>query len=336
MPSKPNACNPAVDITIANVTGTAILDTSAGSSVAIASLFHHLQASGHQIRVETVEATFADSASKTLTVPTIHAEVVLCGRKIATTFVSLSGNENANTPLGADFIEDGLTPDLAGKKFFFMNAPHVTVPLIAKDGVREIVTRAGTSINVAQVTTTVRPPPPPKEELMDTDNYGPPAPKRPVTTQPQGRWNIYLAPDSVEYMWADAVQATAELFPVPTHPEEQHASVSLEFATLHLRLHEGTGFLESERPACNDLLGKYSDLFENSGPPTPFAEHCIKTGTSAPVSVPPYRLTPQKSDFLKREIDELIEMGIVEECDSPWAAPVVLVPKPDGTLRTGN
>jgi hypothetical protein len=242
----------------------------------------------------------------------------------------LSVNENANTPLGADFIEDaGLIPDLAGKKFFFRNAPHVTFPLIAKDGVREIVIRAGTSNNVAQVTTTVRPPPPPKEELMDTDNYGPPAPKRPVTTQPRGRWNIYLAPDSVEYMWADAVQATAELFLVPTHPEEQHASVPLEFATLHLRLHEGTGFLESERPACNDLLGKYSDLFENSGPPTPFAEHCIETGTSAPVSVPPYRLTPQKSDFLKREIDELIEMG-------RWAAPVVLVPKPDGTLRTGN
>jgi hypothetical protein len=25
---------------------------------------------------------------------------------------------------------------------------------------------------------------------MDTDNYGPPAPKRPVMTQSQGRWNI--------------------------------------------------------------------------------------------------------------------------------------------------
>jgi hypothetical protein len=325
---------PAVEITIANVTGTAFLDTAAGSSVASASLFHHLQASGHQVRVETVDATFADGASKTLTVPTIHAEVVLCGRKIATTFVSLSGNENANTLLGADFIEDaGLIPDLAGKKFFFRNAPNITFPLIAKDGVREIVARPETNIKVAQVRTTVRSAPPPKEEPMDTDNYGPPAPKRPVTTQPQGRWNIYMAPDSVEYMWADAVQATAELFPVSPHSQEQRPPVPLEFATLHLRLHEGTGFLESERAACNDLLGKYRDLFENSGPPTPFAEHSIETGTSAPVSVPPYRLTPQKKDFLKKEIDELIEIGIVEECDSPWAAPVVLVPKPDGTLR---
>jgi hypothetical protein len=267
-------------------------------------------------------------------VPTIHAEVVLCGRKIATTFVSLLGDENANTLLGADFIEDaGLIPDIAGKKCFFRNAPNVTFPLIAKDGVREIVTRPETNIKVAQVTTTVQSAPPPKEEPMDTDNYGPPASKGPVTTQPQGRWNIYLAPDSVDKIWADSVQTTAELSPVPTHPEEQHTSVPLELATLHLRLHEGTGFLENERAACNDLLGKYSDLFENSGPSTPLAEHSIETVTSAPVSVPPCRLIPQKKDFLKREIEELIEMGIVEECDSLWAAPVVLVPKPDGTLR---
>jgi hypothetical protein len=85
--------------------------------------------------VETVDATFAGGASKTLTAPTIHAEVVLCGRKIAT-FVSLSGNENGNTLLGAEFIEDaGLIPDLAGKKFFFRNAPNVNFPLIPKDGV---------------------------------------------------------------------------------------------------------------------------------------------------------------------------------------------------------
>jgi hypothetical protein len=28
----------------------------------------------------------------------------------------------------------------------------------------------------------------------------------------------------------------------------------------------------------------------------------------------------------------MIDRGIVEECDSPWTAPVVLVPKPGGML----
>jgi hypothetical protein len=50
----------------------------------------------------------------------------------------------------------------------------------------------------------------------------------------------------------------------------------------------------------------------------------------------PLPLDPAKKGFFEKgivEIDELIEMGIVKECDSLWAALVVLVPNPDGTLR---
>jgi hypothetical protein len=38
---------------------------------------------------------------------------------------------------------------------------------------------------------------------------------------------------------------------------------------------------------------------------------------------------------MKRQLDEMLAKGVITPCASPWAAPVILVPKksPDGTPR---
>ena len=47
-----------------------------------------------------------------------------------------------------------------------------------------------------------------------------------------------------------------------------------------------------------------------------------------------YHRTPFKHrDALKAEIDKMLELGLIKPSCSPWASPVVLVPKKDGTLR---
>ncbi|GFU01244.1 hypothetical protein TNCV_5123991 [Trichonephila clavipes] len=51
------------------------------------------------------------------------------------------------------------------------------------------------------------------------------------------------------------------------------------------------------------------------------------------VAVPPYRMNPSKKEILKQEIDRLLSEGIIEECESPYASPVALIPKPNGTFR---
>ena len=38
-------------------------------------------------------------------------------------------------------------------------------------------------------------------------------------------------------------------------------------------------------------------------------------------------------DTIKQMVDEMQEQGIVQPSKSPWASPVVLVPKKDGSLR---
>ncbi|GFW74116.1 retrovirus-related Pol polyprotein from transposon 297 [Trichonephila clavipes] len=81
------------------------------------------------------------------------------------------------------------------------------------------------------------------------------------------------------------------------------------------------------------LLNESKDVFRLGGEPTPFVKHFINTSDHPPVSTAPYRLSPNRKAHLRKEIDNLLAHNIIEECESPYAAPVVLVPKSNGTVR---
>ncbi|GFU87870.1 retrovirus-related Pol polyprotein from transposon 17.6 [Trichonephila clavipes] len=44
-------------------------------------------------------------------------------------------------------------------------------------------------------------------------------------------------------------------------------------------------------------------------------------------------MNPVKKEILREQIEELLRQDVIEECESPYAAPVVLVPKPNGKVR---
>jgi len=58
----------------------------------------------------------------------------------------------------------------------------------------------------------------------------------------------------------------------------------------------------------------------------------LKPG-SQPVHQHPYRAGPAQRECEKREIDEMLRMGVIEPAKTAWASPVVFVPKPNGSLR---
>lgn len=61
-------------------------------------------------------------------------------------------------------------------------------------------------------------------------------------------------------------------------------------------------------------------------------EHCIVLQKDQiPISIPPHRMSPQKMKILR--LNKMIQNGIIEECESPWVAPVVLVSKLNGGVR---
>jgi hypothetical protein len=61
--------------------------------------------------------------------------------------------------------------------------------------------------------------------------------------------------------------------------------------------------------------------------------HGIDTGDSPPVRTRAYRHTPADKEEISRQTREMLEAGIIEESDTPWCSPVLLVSKKDGTKR---
>ena len=62
----------------------------------------------------------------------------------------------------------------------------------------------------------------------------------------------------------------------------------------------------------------------------------IDTGDHPPVAKRPYTLALKHHDWVKTEINKLLEAGVIRESDSSWSAPIVVVPKGNGGKRLDN
>ena len=59
----------------------------------------------------------------------------------------------------------------------------------------------------------------------------------------------------------------------------------------------------------------------------------FKLISDVPIRRKPYSLSRNKQDFVKEELEKLKQNGIIRNSDSPFASPVLLVPKPNGSWR---
>ena len=62
-------------------------------------------------------------------------------------------------------------------------------------------------------------------------------------------------------------------------------------------------------------------------------KHNIDTGNHPPINVPKYRTSHKERPVINEHIKEMLRHKVIEPSKSPWAFPIVLVPKKDGTLR---
>jgi len=82
------------------------------------------------------------------------------------------------------------------------------------------------------------------------------------------------------------------------------------------------------------LLKEYEVIFSDLPGKTTLGVHQIEVPLrTRHIRCTPCRLGPEKSAYLKKELADLVELGIIQESCSPWASPIVMVPKADGKLR---
>ena len=85
----------------------------------------------------------------------------------------------------------------------------------------------------------------------------------------------------------------------------------------------------------NKLLTEYQDVFSKQGDPissTSMVEHEIHT-TGRPIRQPFRRQNPVIREIEQQQVKEMLRDGVIRPSNSPWASPVVMVKKKDGSMR---
>ena len=91
-----------------------------------------------------------------------------------------------------------------------------------------------------------------------------------------------------------------------------------------------------DKDISNDVCQRFEELCDGYG--QAFSKHNedigrtklvkmdVDTGDSPPVSSRPYTL-PLKHEWVQKEIESLEHAGVITKSTSPWASPIVIVPK---------
>jgi deoxyuridine 5'-triphosphate nucleotidohydrolase len=84
------------------------------------------------------------------------------------------------------------------------------------------------------------------------------------------------------------------------------------------------------------LLRDNEDLFAKDAADlgrTHLLAHHIHLDDDTPIYMRPYRYSPREQDFIAKEIQRMLTHGIISPSNGPWAFPVVLIRKKDGSIR---
>lgn len=119
---------------------------------------------------------------------------------------------------------------------------------------------------------------------------------------------------------------------IPLTSEYVQQQLKKHFLPLDIRI--GMSHLNNKQLASLlEVLSKFRDTFalnpDKPGHVSPsVASHDIHTGDAKPINMGPRRVSPAQRKVITDHIKSMLEAGIIEESRSPWAFPVLLVPKP--------
>ncbi len=99
---------------------------------------------------------------------------------------------------------------------------------------------------------------------------------------------------------------------------------------------KGSILSSEEQNQLMKLLTEFKDVFSQNGTEIgciPGVEHKIETQGHPPIRQRPFRTEFSRRQEVRNQVGNLLEAGVVRPSCSPWASPIVLVGKKDGTQR---
>lgn len=98
-------------------------------------------------------------------------------------------------------------------------------------------------------------------------------------------------------------------------------------------IHSASELSEDQTRELKTLLNEFKDTFTDLPGRTTLATHSITTTTDKPVRVKPYPTPYHTRETIRKEVEKMLAMDVIEQSDSDYSAPVVLIRKRDGTCR---
>ena len=93
---------------------------------------------------------------------------------------------------------------------------------------------------------------------------------------------------------------------------------------------------QKDQVKLKELVEEYSELFALNSAElgcTTLIEHSINTGDHQPIKQLPRRVPHSLRAKVSQHVQEMLEQGVVTPSHSPWASPIALVAKKDGSTR---
>lgn len=90
----------------------------------------------------------------------------------------------------------------------------------------------------------------------------------------------------------------------------------------------GSTLTEDQCQQLRNVIWKYRECFSNVPGKTDLVTHDIELVSDEPVMSKPYRTSPRQNEILRKEIQKMLSMKIIEVGYSDYTSPMILVEAP--------